>query len=360
MSTLFDPIQIGALKLPNRIIMAPLTRMRAFDERAPGPLNAQHYALRASAGLIITEATSVTQQGVGYPNTPGIWSEKQVEGWEKVTSAVHSNGGLIVSQLWHVGRVSDPVYHHGQAPVAPSAIAPEGHVTRIRPMRAYSVPRALETDEIPGIVEDFRRGAENAKRAGFDGVELHAANGYLFDQFLHDGSNERTDRYGGSIENRARFLLEAVDALLTVWPANRVGVHLNLMSSSYSMHDSNPRALFRYVAEQLNARHIAFIFARESLDRGDQRIGRDVRRVFNGAYILNEGLTKESGEQAIQRGEGDAAAFGRPFVANPDLVERFRRGAALNAINPETIYADDEAGYNDYPLLGEIAEAAGG
>ncbi|BDC42763.1 alkene reductase [Paraburkholderia terrae] len=359
MSTLFDPIQIGALKLPNRIIMAPLTRMRAFDERAPGPLNAQHYALRASAGLIITEATSVTQQGVGYPNTPGIWSEKQVEGWKKVTSAVHAEGGLIVSQLWHVGRVSDPVYHNGQAPVAPSAIAPEGHVTRIRPMRAYSVPRALETDEIPGIVEDFRRGAENAKRAGFDGVELHAANGYLFDQFLHDGSNKRTDRYGGSIENRARFLLEAVDALLTVWPANRVGVHLNLMSSSYSMHDSNPRALFRFVAEQLNARHIAFIFARESLDRGDQRIGRDVRRVFNGAYILNEGLTKESGEQAIQRGEGDAAAFGRPFVANPDLVERFRRGAALNAINLETIYTDDEAGYNDYPLLDEIAEAAG-
>lgn len=360
MSTLFDPIQIGALKLPNRIIMAPLTRMRAFDERAPGPLNAQHYALRASAGLIITEATSVTQQGVGYPNTPGIWSEKQVEGWEKVTSAVHAKGGLIVSQLWHVGRVSDPVYHNGQAPVAPSAIAPEGHVTRIRPMRSYAVPRALETDEIPGIVEDFRRGAENAKRAGFDGVELHAANGYLFDQFLHDGSNERTDRYGGSIENRARLLLEAVDALLTVWPANRIGVHLNLMSSSYSMHDSNPRALFRYVAEQLNARHIAFIFARESLDRGEQRIGLDVRRVFNGAYILNEGLTKESGERAIQRGEGDAAAFGRPFVANPDLVERFRRGAALNAINPETIYTDDESGYNDYPLLGEVAEAAGG
>ncbi|BBU31671.1 alkene reductase [Burkholderia sp. THE68] len=355
MSTLFDPVQIGALRLRNRIVMAPLTRMRAFDERAPGPLNADHYALRATAGLIITEATSVTPQGVGYPNTPGIWSEKQVEGWTKLVSAVHDAGGLIVSQLWHVGRVSDPVYHDGQPPVAPSAIAPQGHVNRVRPVRPYAVPRALMTEEIPGIVEDFRRGAENAKRSGFDGVELHAANGYLFDQFLHDGSNQRTDRYGGSIENRARFLLEAVDALLTVWPADRIGVHLNLMSSSYSMHDSNPRALFAYVAEQLDKRHIAFIFARESIERGDERIGREVRRIFKGAFILNEGLTKESAERAIARGEGDAAAFGRHFVANPDLVERFRRGAQLNEVDVETIYRDDEAGYNDYPLLGEVA-----
>jgi 2,4-dienoyl-CoA reductase-like NADH-dependent reductase (Old Yellow Enzyme family) len=353
MSTLFDPIQIGALKLSNRIVMAPLTRMRAFAERSPGVLHAHHYALRASAGLVITEATSVTPQGVGYPNTPGIWSEKQIAGWKEVTSAVHDAGGLIVSQLWHVGRVSDPLYHDGQLPVAPSAVAPEGHVTRVRPQRPYTVPRALETEEIPGIVEDFRIGAANAQRAGFDGVELHAANGYLFDQFLHDGSNLRTDRYGGSIENRARFLLEAVDALLTVWPADRIGVHLNLMSSSYSMHDSDPRALFTYVAEQLNARNIAFIFAREALDRGDDRIGRDVRRILKGAYILNEGLTRESAERAIERGNADAAAFGRPFIANPDLVERFRRGAPLNAVNPETIYTDDETGYNDYPLLDE-------
>ncbi|BAN26355.1 hypothetical protein BRPE64_CCDS02720 [Caballeronia insecticola] len=358
MSTLFTPVQIGGITLRNRIVMAPLTRMRAFDERAPGPLNARHYALRATAGLIITEATSVTPQGVGYPNTPGIWSEKQIEGWTRVVSGVHEAGGKIVSQLWHVGRVSDPVYHDGQPPVAPSAIAPQGHVNRVRPMRPYAVPRALETEEIPGIVEDFRRGAENAQRAGFDGVELHAANGYLFDQFLHDGSNLRNDRYGGSIENRARFLLEAVDALLTVWPADRVGVHLNLMSSSYSMHDSNPRALFTYVAEQLNARHIGFIFARESLDRGDERIGRDVRRIFKGAYILNEGLTKESAERAIERGEGDAAAFGRHFMANPDLVERFRLDAPLNEVDADTIYRDDETGYNDYPLLGDVAAQA--
>ena len=354
MSSLFDSIQIGAFKLANRIVMAPLTRMRAFEERSPGPLNATHYALRASAGLIITEATSVTPQGVGYPNTPGIWSEKQVESWKEVTSKVHDAGGLIVSQLWHVGRVSDPIYHNGEPSVAPSAIAPEGHVTRVQPRRPYTVPRALETDEVPAIVEAFRVGAANAKRAGFDGVELHAANGYLFDQFLHDGSNKRTDRYGGSIENRARFLMEAVDALLTVWPADRVGVHLNLMSSSHSMHDSNPRALFNHVAEQLNARNIAFIFAREALDRGDQQLGGDVRHIFKGAFIVNEGLTQESAEQAVARGDADAAAFGRAFIANPDLVERFRRCAPLNVVDTATVYTDDETGYNDYPLLDEV------
>ncbi len=357
MSTLFEPVQIGALKLPNRIVMAPLTRMRAFDERSPGPLQAHHYAQRADAGLIITEATSVTPHGVGYPNTPGIWSEKQIEGWKGVTSAVHEVGGLIVSQLWHVGRISDPIYLDGQAPVAPSAIAPEGHIALVRPKRGYTVPRALETAEIPAIVEDFRRGAENAKRAGFDGVELHAANGYLFDQFLHDGSNQRTDQYGGSIENRARLLLEAVDALLSVWAADRIGVHLNLMSNTYSMHDTDPRALFTYVAEQLNARKLAFIFAREEIGRGEQRIGSDVRRIFNGAYILNDGLTKDSAERAIERGEGDAAAFGRPYIANPDLVERFRLGAPLNEVDMATIYTADASGYNDYPLLGAMAEA---
>jgi 2,4-dienoyl-CoA reductase-like NADH-dependent reductase (Old Yellow Enzyme family) len=268
-----------------------------------------------------------------------------------VTATVHAAGGRIVSQLWHVGRVSDPVFHDGKPPVAPSAIAAEGNVSVLRPQRPYSVPRALETEEIAGIVEDFRVGAANALRAGFDGVELHAANGYLFDQFLHDGSNQRTDRYGGPIENRARFLLEAVDALLAVWPADRIGVHLNLMSSAHSMHDSDPRALFSYVAEKLDDRHLAFIFARESLNRGDARIGLLVRRLFNGALIVNEGLTKESAEQVIAKGEADAAAFGRPYIANPDLVERFRRGASLNAVNADTIYSKDRSGYTDYPTL---------
>jgi 2,4-dienoyl-CoA reductase-like NADH-dependent reductase (Old Yellow Enzyme family) len=354
MSSLFDPVQIGALHLPNRIVMAPLTRMRAFDARTPGPINIQHYVDRATAGLILSEATSVTPQGVGYPNTPGLWSEQQVAGWKELTSAVHAAGGRIATQLWHVGRVSDPIFHNGEPPVAPSAVAPDGNVSILRPQRPYTVPRALETEEIPGIVEDFRVGAANALRAGFDAVELHAANGYLFDQFLHDGSNKRTDRYGGSIENRTRFLLEAVDALLSVWPADRVGVHLNLMSSSHSMHDSNPQALFTSVAEQLNARNLAFIFARESLDLGDKRIGLIVRRIFKGALIVNEGLTKETAEKAIARGEADAAAFGRLYIANSDLVERFRRDAPLNDVRSDNIYSTDGTGYNDYPTLQDV------
>ncbi|MDB5414304.1 MAG: alkene reductase [Rubritepida sp.] len=353
MTTLLDPIQIGAMQLPNRVVMAPLTRMRAFDQRSPGPLNTEHYVQRASAGLIITEATSVSPQGVGYPNTPGIWSEQQVRGWTELNAAVHAAGGHIVSQLWHVGRISDPVYLDGQLPVAPSAIAAGGNVSVLRPQKPFEVPRALETDELPGIIEDVRTGARNALRAGFDGVELHAANGYLFDQFLHDGSNKRTDSYGGSIENRARLLLEAIDAILEVWPADRVGVHLNLMSNSHSMEDSDPRALFGYVAEQLDARKLAFIFARESLDRGDEAIGPMVRRKFRGAFIVNDGLTQETAEAAIARGDADAASFGRLYIANPDLVERFRRDATLNAVNAATIYSSDATGYNDYPAMAE-------
>lgn len=358
MPTLYDPVKIGALELPNRIVMAPLTRMRAFEERAPGPLNLEHYVQRASAGLILTEATSVTPHGVGYPNTPGLWSELQVQRWTQIVAAVHKAGGRIVTQLWHVGRISDPAYLDGKLPVAPSAIAPSGNVSVLRPQKAYEVPRALETDEIPAIVADFRKAAENAKRAGFDGVELHAANGYLFDQFLHDGSNKRTDRYGGSIENRARFLLEAVDALLEVWPADRIGIHLNLMSSSHSMQDSNPVALFGYVAEQLNARKLAFIFARESLEGDTPRLAPLVRQKFKGALIANEGLTRESAERIVANGEVDAASFGRLYIANPDLVERFRHKAPLNEVNSKTIYTSDATGYNDYPTL-EQAKVAG-
>ncbi len=357
MPSLFDSVKIGALELPNRIIMAPLTRMRAFDRRAPGTLTVDYYVQRASAGLILTEATSISPQGVGYPNTPGLWSEFQVESWAQVTAAVHQAGGRIVSQLWHVGRISDPVYLDGNLPVAPSAIAPEGHVNMIRPKKPFVVPRALETDEIPGIVEDYRKAAANAKRAGFDGVELHAANGYLLDQFLHDGSNKRTDRYGGSIENRARLLLETVDALLTVWPADRIGIHLNLMSNTYSMSDSNPRALFGYVAEQLNERTLAFIFGRESLGDPSQLIGPLVREKFKGAYIANDGFTLESAKQAVENGYADAVAFGQFYIANPDLVERFRVNAPLNPVNTDTIYSSDGTGYNDYPTLETPARA---
>lgn len=222
MPDLFDPIHIGAIKAENRIVMAPLTRMRAFDQRIPSALSLDYYVQRASAGMILTEATAVTPQGVGYPNTPGIWSDEQIESWSRINAAVHAAGGKMVLQMWHVGRISDPVYLDGELPVAPSAIAAEGHVATIRPYKSYVVPRALETEEVAGIVADFRQAAENAKRAGFDGVEIHAANGYLFDQFLHDGSNQRIDQYGGTIANRARFLLDTVDAVLAVWPADRV------------------------------------------------------------------------------------------------------------------------------------------
>ena len=350
MPTLYEPVKIGALELSNRIVMAPLTRMRAINDRSPVEISKQYYVQRASAGLIFTEATSVSPQGVGYPNTPGIWSQQQVDAWRGVTDGVHQAGGKIVIQLWHVGRISDPVYLNGELPVAPSAIAPEGHVSVLRPQKAYEVPRALETEEIPGIVEDFRRAALNAKQAGFDGIEIHAANGYLFDQFLHDGSNTRTDQYGGSIANRARFLLETVDALLTVWPADRIGVHLNLMSNSHTMRDSNPRALFGYVVEQLDQRHLAFIFAREALDFPG-RFGPELRKTFSGAWIINDGLTKASAEAAIERGEGDAAAFGNLYIANPDLVERFKLNAQLNPLNTGTIYAEGATGYTDYPTL---------
>ncbi|EHD20178.1 MULTISPECIES: alkene reductase [Brenneria] len=353
MPSLFDPIKIGAIPLSNRIVMAPLTRMHAFEQRIPSALSLEYYVQRASAGLILTEATAVTPQGVGYPNTPGIWSEEQIASWKKINDAVHQAGGKVVIQLWHVGRISDPLYLDGELPVAPSAIAPEGHVATIRPYKPYVVPRALETEEIAGLVADFRQAAENAKRAGFDGVEIHAANGYLFDQFLHDGSNKRTDQYGGSIANRARFLLETVDAILEVWPAERIGVHLNTMSDTHSVQDSNPQALFGYVAEQLNERHLAFIFVREALTT-PVRILPLIRQRFSGTLIANDGLTRESAERLIADGEADAVSFGRLYIANPDLVERFRLNAPLNALNSATIYSADSTGYTDYPTLDQV------
>ncbi|MCL2894053.1 alkene reductase [Brenneria tiliae] len=353
MPSLFDPIKIGAIQLSNRIVMAPLTRMHAFEQRIPGELSLKYYVQRASAGLILTEATAITPQAVGYPNTPGIWSEAQIAGWKKINDAVHQAGGKVVVQLWHVGRISDPLYLDGELPVAPSAIAPEGHVAAIRPYKPYVVPRALETGEIAGLVADFRQAAENAKRAGFDGVEIHAANGYLFDQFLHDGSNKRTDQYGGSIANRARFLLETVDAILEVWPAERIGVHLNTMSDTHSVQDSNPQALFGYVAEQLNERQLAFIFVRETKETPN-RILPLIRQRFSGALIANDGLTRESAERLIADGEADAVSFGRLYIANPDLVARFRLNAPLNALNSATIYSADSTGYTDYPTLDQV------
>jgi 2,4-dienoyl-CoA reductase-like NADH-dependent reductase (Old Yellow Enzyme family) len=349
MPTLFDPARAGAIDLKNRIVMAPLTRTRAVDARIPNDLMRDYYVQRAGAGLILSEATAVTPMGVGYPDTPGIWNDDQIAGWRTITDAVHAAGGRMMLQLWHVGRISDPVYLDGALPVAPSAIAPDGHVSMIRPQKPYVVPRALETDEIPGVVAAYRQGASRAKRAGFDGVEIHGANGYLIDQFLHDGSNHRTDAYGGSIENRARFLTEVTDAVIAEWGADRVGVHLNLSSNSHSMTDSNPAALFGHVAEALGRRKIAFLFAREAQKPG--ALLPLVRKTFGGFTIANDSFTPEAAAELVGNGGADAVSFGRMFIANPDLPDRIRAGGPYNALNSATIYLKDATGYTDYPAL---------
>lgn len=350
MTDLFSSLKVGDLTLPNRIIMAPLTRARAANAgRVPNDLMAEYYAQRASAGLILTEATVVSPMGIGYANTPGIYSDEQVEGWKKVTKAVHDKGGRIFIQLWHVGRISDPEFLGGETPVAPSAVKPKGHVSLVRPERGYITPRALETKEIPGIVADYKKAAENAKRAGFDGVEIHAANGYLIDQFLQDGTNKRTDQYGGSIENRARFLLEVVDAAVSVWGAGRVGVHLAPRGDSHDMHDSNRLATFGYVAEELGKRNIAFIFTRE-YSHVDS-LSKEIKKRFNGVLIANEKMTREQAEKLVANGDADAVSWGVQYIANPDLVERFQKNAPLNDPNFSTFYADGATGYTDYPFL---------
>ncbi len=350
MTTLFDPITIGDLTLKNRVIMAPLTRARAVNPgRVPNALMAEYYAQRASAGLILSEATSVTPQGVGYENTPGIWSDEQVEGWKLVTAAVHAKGGKIFMQLWHVGRISDPELLDGQPPVAPSAIAANGHVSLLRPMRAYPVPRALETAEIADVVAAYRKGAENAKKAGFDGVEIHGANGYLLDQFLQDGSNQRTDAYGGPVENRARLMLEVTDAAIDVWGADRVGMHLAPRRDAHDMGDSDPAGTFGYVARELGRRKIAFICAREA--QGADSLGPLLKQAFGGVYIANEKFSLEAAQAALNDGSADAIAWGKDFIANPDLPERLQQGAPLNAARPELFYGPSAEGYTDYPAL---------
>jgi len=352
MSVLFEPVQIGDLQLANRVVMAPLTRSRGTgtDNRVPNDLMATYYGQRADAGLIISEATAVTPQGVGYARTPGIWSDEQVEGWKKITRAVHAKGGKIVLQLWHVGRISDPMFLDGQLPVAPSAIAPKGHVSLVRPEKPYVTPRALETSEIPGIVEAFRKGAENAKAAGFDGVEIHGANGYLIDQFLQDSTNHRTDQYGGSIENRARLALEITDAVISVWGAGRVGFHIAPRGDSHNIGDSDPVALFTYLASELGKRKIAFICAREH--RGEGFIGDKIKAAFGGAYIANEKFTQASAEALIAEGGATAVAFGSQYIANPDLLSRFQKQLPLAAVNWDTVYAATAVGYTDYPAAG--------
>lgn len=349
MPSLFDPLKIGDLTLPNRIVMAPLTRSRSGSERTPGPLVAAYYAQRASAGLIISEATSVTPMGVGYADTPGIWSEAQVEGWKLTTEAVHRAGGLIFMQLWHVGRISHSMFLDGRAPVSASSVQPKGHVSLVRPEQPYPTPRELSLSEIADVVEAYRNGAENAKRAGFDGVELHGANGYLLDQFLQDSVNRRTDAYGGSIENRARLMLEAVDATISVFGARRVALHIAPRGDAHDMGDSDLSATFTYVAEAMRDRGIAFLMARERL--GDDRIGPQLKAAFGGPYIANEGFDQGSAETLLAAGEADAVGFGKLFIANPDLVQRFRSGAPLNRWRAETFYTGGAEGYTDYPAL---------
>jgi 2,4-dienoyl-CoA reductase-like NADH-dependent reductase (Old Yellow Enzyme family) len=349
MTNLFSPLRLGDLDLPNRIFLAPLTRSRAGASRIPNALMAEYYRQRAGAGLMLTEATVVSAQGIGYADTPGVWSADQVEGWKLTTRAVHAAGGRIFLQLWHVGRISHPVFLNGELPVAPSAIAPAGRVSLVRPETPYVTPRALAREEIPGIIEAFRRGAQNAQEAGFDGVELHGANGYLLDQFLQDGSNHRKDEYGGSIENRARLMLEATDAAISVWGPDRVGVHVAPRGDSHDMGDSDPLATFGYLARELGRRRIAFIMAREHVGPG--RIGPQLKAQFGGTWVANEGFDRDSGNAVIAAGEADAVGYGRLFIANPDLPERFRAGADLNPVRPELFYRGGAEGYTDYPAL---------
>jgi hypothetical protein len=350
---LLEPLSLGELKLANRIFMAPLTRCRASAGRVPNALMRDYYVQRATAGLIISEATSVSPMGVGYPNTPGIWSPEQTAGWKRITEAVHAAGGKMFLQLWHVGRVSDPSYLNGELPVAPSAIAPEGHVSLIRPLKPFVTPRALGLSEIPGIIESYRLGAANALAAGFDGVELHGANGYLLDQFLQDSTNRRTDDYGGPIENRARLMLEVTDAVISVWGAGRVGMHLAPRGDAHGMGDANPAATFGYVARELGRRKIAFICARESL--GLNRLGPELKKQFGGIYISNEGFTRATAEQVLAAGEADAVAFGKLFIANPDLPRRLAGNAPLNTPDAATFYGDGPGGYLDYRSLDELS-----
>lgn len=350
---LFQPLQAGDLVLPNRIVMAPLTRCRASAGRVPNALMAEYYAMRADFGLILSEATSVCPTGVGYPDTPGIWSDEQVEGWRLVTRAVHERGGRILLQLWHVGRVSDPVYLDGGLPVSASAVRPAGHVSLIRPQKPFVTPRALDAGEIPGVIEAYRKGAQNAMTAGFDGVEIHGANGYLIDQFLQDSTNQREDEYGGTVENRARFMMEVADAVVSVWGPGRVGMHIAPRCDAHDMGDSDPETLFRHVARELGKRKLAFLCARESHDR--DALGPALKKEFGGVFIANEGFTGESAREAVGSGAADAVAFGKPAIANPDLVRRIRDGQPWNPPRPELFYGGGAEGYIDYPALADAS-----
>jgi len=360
MNPLYTPFQLGEISLPNRLVMAPLTRGRASRDRVPNELMVDYYRQRASAGLIINEATIISEQAAGWVDSPGIYNAAQVQGWLKVTKAVHAEGGRIVLQLWHMGRASHPDFQpQGALPVAPSAIAIRGEIHTYEGQKPYPVPRAIETDEIAGLVEEYARATRLAREAGFDGVEIHAANGYLIDQFLRDCSNHRTDQYGGSVENRARFLLEVTRAVTNAWSPGRVGVRLSPTGAFNDMQDTAPEAVFGYAAEQLNAFGLAYLHASEPLPGHPLAtnlppVAPLLRRKFEGPFMLNGGYNAESGGEAIASGAADLISFGVPFLANPDLVERFRAGAALNAPDYATFYFGGAKGYTDYPTLEEL------
>ena len=364
MPTLFDPINLGPLTLPNRMVMAPLTRSRAEEGDVPGDLARLYYTQRASAGLIISEATQVSAQGKGYPNTPGIFTEAQVAGWRKVTDSVHAQGGRIFLQLWHVGRISHPSTQVGGVmPVGPSAIKPAGKIfTNSGTEQEFVTPRALELSEIPGIVQQYADGARNAKAAGFDGVEVHGANGYLLDQFLRDGANQRTDEYGGTVENRARLLMEVTGAVTEVWGADRVGVRLSPYSDFNDMHDSDPVATFTYVTQELREVGIVYLHVIEPVnsdhpmampESNTTPISPILRETFGRTFMVNGGYNKQTGNAAIESGGADLICYGVPFIANPDLVERYKTNAALNTPDPSSFYSGSAGGYTDYPTLAE-------
>lgn len=347
---LLSSFQLGPWKLPNRMIMAPMTRSRAGVGDAANELTARYYQQRADAGLIISEGSQISAQGKGYPGTPGIFTKEQIAGWKTTTDAVHAAGGRIFLQLWHVGRLSHPsMQPNGQLPVAPSAIKADGDIYTAEGPQPYVVPRALDLDEISGVIDDFRQGAENAKAAGFDGVELHGANGYLIDQFLRDGSNTRTDAYGGSVEHRVRFLKEIVEAVIPVFGADRVGVRLAPALNIFSVSDSTPQTTFGHAADVLSQYGLAYLHV---VELGEVAFDfAELKRRFGGTYIANGGFDAERAEVAIETGRADLVAFGTRFLANPDLVERFRQGDPLNTPDPSTFYQGGERGYTDYPTL---------
>lgn len=352
---LFSPVTLGPYELRNRIVMAPMTRNRASRNNVPHTLNALYYAQRASAGLIVTEGTQVSPQGQGYLATPGIHSRKQTEGWRTVTAAVHAAGGHIFAQLWHVGRISHRSFQpDGGRPVAPSAITPQGQIYTADGVQPLETPRALTEEEIVEVVEDFRRGAENALAAGFDGIELHGANGYLIDQFLRDSANHRTDRYGGPVESRIRFLTEVLDAVSAVIGPERVGLRISPENTYNDISDSDPQTLFSAVARAAASRGIGYLHVIEGdmVKASGGRVDyRALRALFNGRYIVNHALDKASANAAIAQRRSDLVAFGKPFISNPDLVTRLLLGAPLSAPNPETFYGGTERGYTDYALL---------